>query len=344
MKLMRKLLFLLVVCSLAVFVASCGGNAAPEPAAEEPAAEEEMAEEEMEEEEMAEEEMEEEEMAEEEEAMDDSSGGTLIIGSTQVPRHLNPAVQSGVATAVPGTQIFASPLRYDENWNPQPYLAESWEVSDDGLSVTLNLVQGATFHDGEAITSEDVKFSLETVKANHPFQTMFAPVTSVDTPDDYTVVINLEHPHPALLLAMSPALLPVSPEHIFNDGQDMKTHPENTAPVGSGPFKVVEHNEGESIILEAHEDFFIEGRPHLDGIVIRIFSDPNSLLLEMENGNVDMYPFIASSREIARMVDAGLDVTNEGYAAVGPVNWLAFNTLDEILRRNNLKSNHFHFQ
>ncbi|MCP4225736.1 MAG: ABC transporter substrate-binding protein, partial [Actinomycetia bacterium] len=56
--------------------------------------------------------------------------------STQVPRHLNGTVQSGYATAVPGTQLNASPLLYDEDFNPQPYLAESWEVADDGLSVT----------------------------------------------------------------------------------------------------------------------------------------------------------------------------------------------------------------
>ncbi|MCB1450999.1 MAG: ABC transporter substrate-binding protein, partial [Nitratireductor sp.] len=69
-----------------------------------------------------------------------TKGGTLVIASSQVPRHLNPAVQSGIATAVPGTQIFASPLKYDENWNPQPYLAKSWEVSADGKTVTLKLV------------------------------------------------------------------------------------------------------------------------------------------------------------------------------------------------------------
>ena len=51
----------------------------------------------------------------------EKSGGTLVIGSTQVPRHLNGAVQSGTATAVPSSQIFASPLRYDENWDPEPY-------------------------------------------------------------------------------------------------------------------------------------------------------------------------------------------------------------------------------
>ena len=55
-------------------------------------------------------------------------GGTLVWAIQGTPRHLNPAVQSGIATGQPGTQLFASPLRYDENWNPQPYLAESWKV------------------------------------------------------------------------------------------------------------------------------------------------------------------------------------------------------------------------
>ena len=114
-------------------------------------------------------------------------GGTLVwsIGST--PRHLNPAVQSGIATGEPGAQLFATPLRFDENWNPQPYLAKSWEISTDGLTVTLNLVEGATFHDGVPITSEDVKFSINIIKANHPFKTMFAAVKDIETPDKHQI-------------------------------------------------------------------------------------------------------------------------------------------------------------
>ncbi|MGB2201343.1 MAG: ABC transporter substrate-binding protein, partial [Pseudooceanicola atlanticus] len=96
---------------------------------------------------------------------------SLLVGSAQVPRHFNGAIQSGIATAMPGTQLFASPLMYSDSWDPMPYLAESWETSDDGLSVTLKLVEGATFHDGEPITSEDVAFSIMTIKANHPFKT-----------------------------------------------------------------------------------------------------------------------------------------------------------------------------
>ena len=259
-------------------------------------------------------------------------GGTLVIGSTQTPRHLNPSVQSGTVTAVPGAQIFASPLRYDENWNPHPYLAESWEVADDGLSVTLNLVQGATFHDGEPITSADVAFSIATVQANHAFKSMFAPVTGVDTPDEHTAVINLAHPHPAILLAMSSALLPIIPKHIFDDGQDMRTHPRNIDPVGSGPFKLVEHVPGERIILERYEDFFIDGRPYLDEIVFTINPDVMSLILSLERGEIDMYPFMSEARYIERLImTEGVDATPDGYAAVGPINWLAFNTQHEIL-------------
>lgn len=152
-----------------------------------------------------------------------ADGGTLVIASTQVPRHLNGAVQSGIATAIPSTQIFASPLRYDENWEPQPYLAETWDVAEDGMSVTLNLVKNATFHDGKPVTSEDVAFSIMTTKENHPFKSMFAPVETIETPDAHTAIIKLSKPHPALLLALSPALAPALPKHIYGDGQDPKS-------------------------------------------------------------------------------------------------------------------------
>ena len=99
------------------------------------------------------------------------AGGTLIMSIGTTPRHLNPAVQSGIATGAPGAQIFATLLRFDDQWNPHPYLAKSWQVSDDSMTVTFNLVDGATFHDGTPITSGDVAFSIKTIKANHPFKT-----------------------------------------------------------------------------------------------------------------------------------------------------------------------------
>ena len=260
-------------------------------------------------------------------------GGTLVIGSTQVPRHLNGTVQSGYATAVPGTQLNASPLLFDGDYQPHPYLAQSWEVADDGLSVTLNLVQDAVFHDGEPITSEDVAFSVMTAQAHHPFKPMFAPVTSVDTPDDHTAVINLSQPHPAILLAMSPGLLPVIPEHIFNDGQDLPTHPRNTEDfVGSGPFRLAEYEPGTIIRMERFDDFFLEGTPCLDEIVMEITSDPAAIVLGLENGDTHLSATLGPTANVLRLQDnPDVEVSAEGHEAIGPIQWLEFNVNDPVL-------------
>ena len=156
-------------------------------------------------------------------------GGTLVSVLGSNPRTLNGAVQSGIVTGYPAAQLFASPLRYDEDWTPQPYLAETWEISDDGLSVTLNLVQDAVFHDGAPITSEDIAFSVEVIKANHPFKTMFAPVETVETPDEHTAILKLSKPHPALMLAMSGQLMSILPKHIYGDVpiDEVTSHPRN---------------------------------------------------------------------------------------------------------------------
>ncbi len=259
-------------------------------------------------------------------------GGTMVIGSTQVPRHLNGAVQSGYATAVPGTQLNAGLLLYDAEWNPQPYLAESWEVADDGLSVTVKIVENAVFHDGEPITSEDVAFSITTAQAHHPFKPMFEPVTSVDTPDDFTAVINLSQPHPAILLAMSPALLPIIPEHVFNDGQDLPTHPRNSEDfVGSGPFKLVEYNPESIIRMERFDDFFIEGRPYLDEIVMEISPDASPIVLGLENGTTHLSS-APGPADIVRLQDnPDLIVTSDGHEAIGQITWLEFNLADPVL-------------
>ncbi|CAB3897343.1 Heme-binding protein A [Achromobacter anxifer] len=255
-------------------------------------------------------------------------GGTLVIGSTQVPRHLNGAVQSGTATALPSSQLFASLLRYDADWKPQPYLAESWELAPDGKSLTLHLRKDALFHDGKPVTSADVAFSVMAVKKNHPFQTMLAPVEAVDTPDPYTVVLRMSKPHPAILLALSPALMPVLPKHIYDDGQDLKNHPRNSADVvGSGPFKFKEFKPGQEIVLEKFDKFFLPGKPYLDRIVVKINPDATNLLIGLERGDIGVLPFMTEPTILRRAKDnPAIVMTSKGYEGIGALSWLAFNT------------------
>lgn len=254
-------------------------------------------------------------------------GGTLIVGHTTV-RHLNPAVQSGNATGVPGAQIFASLVQLDEGFNIVPYLAKSWSVSEDGLSYTFELEENAVFHDGQPITSEDVAFSLDVVKNNHPFGlAMFAAVDRVETPSPHVAVFRLSEPHPALLPALSPVLMPILPKHVYGDGQDLPTHPANLKPVGSGPFKFVEWQEGEHITVERFDQFFRPGRPYLDRIVFRIIEDPLTRRIALESGEVQYAPFAGvRATDVPALQQApGIVVSTKGYGALGPINYLEFN-------------------
>ena len=255
-----------------------------------------------------------------------ATGQELTVIMKSPPMHLNNAVTSSTQTIQIATQLFASPLRYDLDWNPEPYLASSWSFSEDKKSLTLHLVPDAVFHDGKPVTSEDVAFSIMAIKANHPFKTMFEPVEAVDTPDPHTAVIRLSKPHPAILLCLAPPLCPIIPKHVYGDGQDVRTHPANSAPVGSGPFRFVEMKAGEYVILEKNPQFFIKGRPTLDRVIFRFVKDPSGCMMAMSKGEAQLFPLVENTRNIARLErEAHLAVTSKGYEGIGAHNWLEFN-------------------
>ncbi len=255
-----------------------------------------------------------------------ASGGELIIALNNPPIHFNPALQSGTLTGMVGTQLFAGLIRFDGEGNPQPYLAKKWSISEDGLSVTFELVAGSRFHDGLPITSEDVAFSIEMVKRYHPFRSMLSAVKAVETPSPDQVVLRLSMPHPAILLAMSSILLPILPKHIYGDGRDILTHPANVSPVGSGPFKLAKFEPGAEIVLRRNTDYFIKGRPLLDQVTFKIYPDPDEIQLALEQGDVHMASFFPGvDQQVQLALHPNLKVTNDGFEAIGPMLWLEFN-------------------
>jgi peptide/nickel transport system substrate-binding protein len=227
---------------------------------------------------------------------------------------------------MPAAQLFASPIRMDANWKPQPYLAERWDLSADNRSVTLHLRKDAVFHDGKPITAEDVKFSIETIRDNHPFKTMYGPVNAVTVADPHTAIVRLSEPHPALLLAMSTSLTPIIPKHIFGDGTDVKVHPRNANPIGSGPFKLVEFKPGEFTVLERFDKFFLKDTPKLNRVIIREFKDTSSMMLAFERGEIDIHSELTDAGQISRASKLPNVTLASTSPAIGPIAWLAFNT------------------
>lgn len=255
--------------------------------------------------------------------------GGSIVSFTSGYRTLNPAVQSGAATGLPGSQVFAGLILIGEGFEAEPYLAHSWEMAEDGLSHTFHLVEGATFHDGEPITSADVAYSLGVVRENHPFgMSMFGSVEAVETPDEHTAVFRLSAPIPGLLLSLQPLLMPILPQHVYDDGEDIRTHPRNMeGVVGSGPFRVVENDPTQRLVLERYEDFFIEGRPRLDRITIPLVTDPLTRVLMLERGEIQYAAFsgigITGAQRLANADN--LTVSTEGYEAIGYIHSMEMN-------------------
>jgi len=159
------------------------------------------------------------------------------------------------------------------------------------------------------------------------------PVEKVETPDAATAIIRMSAPHPAIVLAMSPALCPILPKHVYGDGQDLKTHPKNgEGLVGSGPFRLVEFKPSQRIVMEKFDKFFLPGKPYLDKIVISVAPDAASLMLGLERGDIQMFPFVSVPTDLKRIAaNPALTLTNKGFEGIGAINWLAFNTAKKPL-------------
>jgi len=220
-----------------------------------------------------------------------STGGTLITAIGDNPVSLNGIYANDGISGSVLSWIFNPLTLGGENWGTQITgdLAESWSVSDDGLTWTFNLHKGVKFHDGTELTSDDVLYTFQTIQTSEadiaPFRPRFYQgdkAIEFEAPDAYTVVAHLSEPNASFFTDIS---VPIVPRHVL-EGQDLREGPFNRQPVGTGPFKVVEWVTGESITLEANQDYF-RGRPCLDKLIFRIIPDEQAQVNALLTGEID---------------------------------------------------------
>lgn len=201
-------------------------------------------------------------------------GGTLVMTIIPEPSSLISAFNTAAPLTVISPKMVEGLLSYDFDLNPRPRLATAWRVSSDGTSIEFRLREGVKWHDGESFTSADVAFTiLELLKKHHPRgRGVFANVTAAETPDKHTVILRLSKPSPALMSALSSSESPILPKHIYDSGEPL-TNPHNNKPIGTGPFKFVEWQRGNFIALERNPDYWEPGKPYLDRLIVRTFTD-----------------------------------------------------------------------
>lgn len=256
-------------------------------------------------------------------------GGVMTVHFATEQRVLNPSLQASTGVYIVGSKMQEPLVDLDANGNPSPCLAESWESSADGKTITFKLRKGVTWHDGKPFTSADVQFTaMEIWKKLLNYGTALQLfLTAVDTPDPATAVFRYERPMPlGLLLRALPDLGHISPKHVFESG-DIRQNPANTAPVGTGPFKFVQYERGQHIIADRNPNYWRDSRPYLDRIVWRVIPDRSAAAAQMEAGEVLFSPF--SSLAIADMQrlskDPRFTVTTHGNEGNARTNTLEFN-------------------
>lgn len=213
-------------------------------------------------------------------------GDSLIVGTIGEPSNLIPLLASDSASHDVAGLVYNGLVKYDKNLQLAGDLAESWDVSKDGLTITFHLRKGVKWHDGYEFSSRDVMFTYNvTISPKTPtaYAEDFKQVKNATAPDRYTFTVTYEKPFAPALASWGMNILPA---HLL-EGADITTSPLSRKPIGTGPFRFTEWIAGQRITLDANHEYF-EGRPHIARYIYRIIPDNSTMYMELKAGGIDM--------------------------------------------------------
>lgn len=199
-------------------------------------------------------------------------GGTFVVSMSREPGGYNPCATADDSAYQVIQNVFNKLLKINGNNEIIPDIAESYEYKDDGKTLIFHLHKNVKWHDGVDFSAEDVKWTFDKILSDKGFASnSLSGVDSVNVIDKDTVEFKLKEADSGLLGYIAWVGTYIMPKHIY-DGTDWLTNPANQAPIGTGPFKFVEHKAGESVTLEKNTDYFKEPA-HVDKVIFRIIPD-----------------------------------------------------------------------
>jgi len=208
-------------------------------------------------------------------------GGTVTYGQLGDITNFDPFQLSSVSYPM-FQNLYDSLIRYDNELNIEPRLAESWELNEDSTQITLNLRQGVKWHNGRDFVADDVVKNFErglSDELGHNIHgTVNGVVDKVTAVDDHTVVIDFLAPTPNVFDILNA---------IFIHAPESMDSLESSA-IGTGPFKLVEWIPGDHVTLERNDDYWEEGKPYLDGWTFKPYEDYEALLAAVQGGVIDI--------------------------------------------------------
>jgi peptide/nickel transport system substrate-binding protein len=240
-------------------------------------------------------------------------GGILKVGLQADPTSLDPQKTSLTALFHVTEHMYSLLVQLNPDLTVRPDLAEKWDISPDGQTYTFSLRKGVKFHSGRPLVAGDVKYSFERLvdKATaSPNASLLAPVESITTPDDSTVVMTLKAADASFLTNLTgPATAIINKDAVDKNGDLTRTAD------GTGPFMFKEYVPNTRVVLERNPDYYETGKPYVDGIEMTIAADDTSRTAAVRTGTVDFIEYaplkdIPSLKSDSSLVLAGDQNTN----------------------------------
>lgn len=214
---------------------------------------------------------------------------TLVYGSGDYTA-INPALyEHGEINSL----IFAGLTAHNAENQVVPALAQSWEFDEESLTYTFHLRKNLTFHDGEPLTGEDVKFTLEAIlnpENQSEIVSNYNDIEEISCPDNNTVEIKLSQINVAFPDYMTIGILP---KHLL-EGEDLTSSTFNQNPIGAGPYRLTAWDPGQSITMESFEGYY-GGQPKIDKVIFKIVPDTDARAMQLESGDIDMAQITAKT-------------------------------------------------
>lgn len=221
---------------------------------------------------------------------EDPRGTTLTYSYPQEPPNWNYWETGLTAVSAPLLlNVLETLVQMEADGTPVPLLAESWDVSDDGRTVTFHIRQGVTFHDGSELTSADVVYSMNKNAESGVSRASVAytPVTAVEAVDDYTVEVTLENPSQSFISRMADRAGIVVPEGHFEDNDPA------TTVIGTGPYVFGEYRIDQDLTLNRNDDYWGE-LPYFETVVQRFIADETAAINALLGGEIAMVATVNS--------------------------------------------------
>jgi len=212
-------------------------------------------------------------------------GDMMIRGTIGEASVLLPVLASDASSFSITGLIYNGLVKYDKDIILVGDLAESWDISDDKLTIRFHLRKDVKWQDGAPLTAKDVEYTYKVYvdpKTPTAYASDFLKVKQFKVIDPYTVEVTYDEPYAPALGSWGQSIMP---SHLL-EGTDITKSPLTRKPIGTGPFRFREWVTQEKIVVDSYHDYF-DGRPYMDRVITRVIPDPSTMFLELKAGRLD---------------------------------------------------------